>query len=431
MSLHEVWACFNYTAETKLPVIDGVLEIPKFVDGIIVRDWSKPIKYTNDYNKKALNSVRKIILHPHIIRLMGVLSDFPNLEELEIKNEAELVFSGIESCMNLRRLTINKYTSLIKLKDILRIIPNLQELKMSYIPSIYVQEQFANCKRLKPSWVLQEGVEYIQARVFKNCKDFINVKLPKSLRYLNMYAFSGCENIRDFKINSIFVFDGEEGYKWRGETFKEFLNDSPIATVYCPVDYPINYLKRHLNPMVKIVEEGRINVSTRRDHLLKKFKALGEERFIRDIPKNIDELLWALDLMDDGAWRVQVINEVNSVVNCVYNYGERIVGDGLFFVKIKVEAPLVKRGEIEVQDISYSGLCKESFIKGKKCVSVYEALMKNLVGKEFGLEFLIDKQEIIKRIKSKYNNREWVDVSIERGNGVDEAILRIIPHVVN
>lgn len=422
---------FNQVKQSKLPVYGDVLIIPNKIDDEGVIEWHRLKEHSNCGCFNIYKRIRKVVIKSSYIQIKGVFKDFINLEEIELHGKADIQHSGIENCKNFKRITFGKGCMIKDFKELKPIKHSIKEIRFIGSRSIYLDELFKDYKSLEPSWVLHEGLIYIGRKAFGDCKNFVDVNLPKSLRCMNITAFKGCNNIKNFRINSLVNLEGTSYLHYRDDDKEFLLENSSDATVYCPLDYPINFLKKHLNPRVKIVEDGIINPGVSRRTLMEKVKILGIKG-VRDIPETVDLLIQSLELMDEEAWKRQVIREVVNVVELDYYQSERIVGDGAFFVKIKVKKPEYEHMTYrELILYNLKGEFREAIIKGERVRLIFESVSRegeeksNIRG--FELELLLDKKAILRELKGK--SQYWISTLFWVNNCVEERLLEITPHL--
>jgi hypothetical protein len=90
------------------------------------------------------------------------------------------------------------------------------------------------------------------------------------------------------------------------------LDNSPKAVVYYPEGYPVNYLVKHLSDNITIEKKGTLNLPASR-FSASSLKVLGY-KCIQDIPGNKDDLVLSLRYMNDGIWRIYLINEIDTTI---------------------------------------------------------------------------------------------------------------------
>lgn len=424
---------FNYKNRAKLPIYGDTIIIPETIDGESVMEWCRLSDHYNCDCLRVRDRIRKVVVKCPYLSIVGSLQDFHNLEEIEIHGKVDIENSGIEDCKKFKRITIGKEVPIRDLKTLMSRRYFIKEMKFIESVPVYPERLFKDYLILEPSWVLQEGLVYIKNEAFYGCKRFVDVKLPKSLRCLHINAFKGCTNIESFRINSLINIEGSNSLYWNRKRKEALLSDSNDVTVYCPLDYPINYLKKHLNPNVKIVEDGVINPGVNLRNSSKKMKLLGIGG-IRDIPENFDMLVQSLELIDEEVWKRQLINEVINVVQINYAQCERIIGDGLFFVKVKINMPIYE-DDIYKKILSYNSkyMFKQAKFKDSKVILEFVILdwdsNEHKVSnkpKGFEISLLVDRNAILKEIQGDWEY--WASSISSRCNGIDEQLLVLMTH---
>lgn len=301
---------FNDNEIVKLPVNNGTLEIPKFLNGKRIMIWEILTDHYDCDCWFTAEKVKKIIIHAYNLEINDAFSQFENLEELEIYEDVKtLSYSGLHKCRKLKKLTIGRNCSTNTLADIIKYARNIHELRIYGVRNHYSDYMFSDCINLNPSCVINEGLKGIFEGAFKNCKSFIHVNLPKSLKLIHLDAFKGCENIKTLRINSLVGF--KDPFYIEGSRVR-LLDNSPKAVVYHPEGYPVNYLVKHLSDNITIEKKGTLNLPASR-FSASSLKVLGY-KCIQDIPGNKDDLVLSLRYMNDGIWRIYLINEIDTTI---------------------------------------------------------------------------------------------------------------------
>lgn len=420
----------------KFPVYDGVLVIPKELNGKVVKSLTK---VRRNHNCPCLNyrmEVKKVIFDTDRVMAYKALNYFPNLEVIELNGHVSFEVDDLKECKNLKKIILKNRESCTSINNILTARSSVEVLDIRCQMPHYVKNQFRDYSKLQPSWVLREGVKSIEDYAFYNCLSFEHVSLPKSLRFLSHLAFENCMNIKEFKINSYVVFKIPTRYEFSIESYRMLLRNSKDAVVYCPVDYPIHYLKRYLYPGIKVVESGKVYADTKVGTDYNKFNVFGIRTIFRDIPQTLDELIELLESMDDKIWQKIFISEALDVFEDGFRTPRRIIGDGVFFAMVELDS--VIRLKIEGygnahRDSKYvDDLFNHNIkIELKDGMAIFHFSDED--GQIVKVSILIDKDEIIKLLKKRQSSSMFMsrEVSVESlgDKELKVVVLRIKPNL--
>lgn len=163
-----------------------------------------------------------------------------------------------------------------------------------------------------------------------------------------------------------------------------------------------------------------------------KLAVLGLADIIKNIPSNSMQIAVSLKSMNDDCWKFQIIDIMNEIIQFGFYASERIVGDGVFFVKL-IGLQLYAGNLLQKQKANqsvYNELFKELVDreeKDGKCILTY----KSADGRLIKARFLIDKDIIADIVNEDRSYGEdyskHVAVMNEWCNGYQEPLLAIVP----
>lgn len=432
------FSCWTGDKESyeKFPIHDGVLVIPKELNGKVVKSISR-VKRNHkcpclDYRME----VKKVVFDTDRVMAYGALNYLPNLEVLELSGNISLDVDDLRECKNLKKIIVKDRQSNICVNNLITARSWIEVLDIRCEMPHYVKDQFRGFSKLQPSWVLREGVKSIEDFTFSGCSSFEYVSLPKSLRELSHLAFDNCPNIKEFKINSYVIFKVPTRYEFGIDSYRILLRNSKDVVVYCPVDYPVNYLKRYLYPGIKVVESGKVYADTKVGTDYNKFNVFGIRTIFRDVPQTLDELIELLESMDDKIWQKIFISEALDVFEDSFRTPRRIIGDGVFFAMVELDS--VIRLKIEGYGNTYrdSKYVDDLFnhnikIELKDGMAIFHFSDED--GQIVKVSILIDKDEIIKLLKKRQSSSMFMsrEVSVESlgDKELKVVVLRIKPNL--
>jgi hypothetical protein len=407
---------------TKIEIQDGILVIPETVRRFDFIQWLHLYDHDNCTCRLARLNVKKIVIEANGIEAFGVFSDFENLEVVHFKHDIDFFIDDLRNCRKLKRIIIDKDCSNSFFRYVVQLRDAIRELDIRFDLPHYTVGLFKDCANLDPKWVLREGLKAINSETFRNCDSFVDISLPKSLRSLHVEAFRDCKNIKTFKINSYVVFEGPYEYINQRISNKNLLRQSKEAVVYCPKDFPINYLRKNLWPEIPIIEANKIYPSSRDDTISNKFKVLGLSKIIRDIPETKEELICALSAMDTDRWKQMIVSEIIDVIETDWTYNMRIIGDGVFFVKVNIGSSFAFRpSNCDARKVKRNMIkpCLSVDIEGNYCILNY----LNKRGNIYKFKFLMNKEAILEKLKGETSNKAYV--TTQPYNGYEETILNL------
>ena len=303
----------------KLPPMGASkIVIPSMIRGSVVSN----VKQILVVPTKLKAGITHLVL-PNTLDDIGrhLLINFPNIRKLECEANLRSLTRATLGLDNKELRSIRFKTIGTNNSGVFEGLTKLEELEIQKKPAVIGRKAFVECTKLSVDQMLYEGVTEIASGAFKGCEQLKKVKIPKTVKKLNVAAFEGCRNIEVVIISSP---ETEIRIDFYAKDYK-LLDDSPNAVLYIPKYFPRRNL-RAVAEHVKIVEyDSGINEEEIKQSQLKA-KVLGLSIRESDIAKTPQESLGALSLMGEEQWRKSVIE---CAVDAITNQGNRgyVIGD--------------------------------------------------------------------------------------------------------
>lgn len=425
-----VYISLDGSDRIKLNIVNGTLNIPEEIN-------NKPIdKIVHiDAMESDLLKIEKIIINAPLnyIGNIGILFNAKNLKTLVFNNDdININLINDFNDFEIERICITKRIGYAKTFEITSKMENSREFHFARNIIWYDKWQFANNLNLNPSWVLWEGLQRIEMGAFENCQSLRILKLPKSLRQMDVNAFIGCENIERVEFNSYVALSDDYNNLISGEI--KLFDQSPNVTVVCPVDYPVNYLKQFINEDANIAIDKNKHILVgkyyNQNSINEKINLFGMRDIVKNVPSSKDRLVLALKLMDKEMWERQVINHVIGLLNewQIYNCsslsGIALIGDGIFFTEVNLDI----NAKMEVKDFWRSNIQHRLIENGYiEVVPSRVDIVNNMCVIDFGnlkVEFIIDLDYIANCIERNIKS-DWFYVVKKRTSLTNMMILNM------
>ena len=159
---------------------DGALGGALNLEEVVFAEGMKRIPGYICYNHKNNSTLKKVVI-PDSVTEIGryAFYDCGGITEINFKEKIrEINDYAFENCTGLERITFNGDKKLIE---------TASGIKMY---SVYIRTSaFENCTKLKN--VQLKNVEYIEDRVFRNCKSLEKLILPEGLEYIGYECIAG------------------------------------------------------------------------------------------------------------------------------------------------------------------------------------------------------------------------------------------------
>ena len=304
-------------------------ELPKDLK-ILSHGDSKAIHNLYMEPKVMRDTIKHLVLNEDITFIKGLISSpMPNLETIEFRGGVERLYKeALKNAPNISYIRLNSMKGGVGNLEIME----LRKLKKVYIkelPQSYKYTSFDGCDKLDPKSLLGEGVKLIGGGTFNNCNFIEHIELPKSMELINTSAFNGCTNIRSLRINSLIELESDSKESM-------LLRDSQKAIIYCPYDFPVNYLKRYTNKSVQIVKD---KPTLNQSELAKKINnkalmasALGITLKIDDIVERIKDITNTISFISNDYWKDAIKANIKKDLATEI----RIIGENRLFIRLNI-----------------------------------------------------------------------------------------------